>query len=105
MAPVPRSASKSSSLGMDISTVEGNSPGPPVVPAASQGSALVKRLAKGWRFADIGRVCRQQEQGMSIYSGPVFEMAARQFGVIADYLDIPLDQRDRLLLPKRAVTV
>lgn len=42
---------------------------------------------------------------MSIYSGPVFEMAARQFGVIADYLDIPLDQRDRLLLPKRAVTV
>jgi glutamate dehydrogenase (NAD(P)+) len=42
---------------------------------------------------------------MSIYSGPVFEMAARQFGVIADYLEIPLDERDRLLLPKRAVTV
>ena len=42
---------------------------------------------------------------MTIYSGPVFEMAARQFGVIADYLEIPLDQRDRLLLPKRAVTV
>jgi glutamate dehydrogenase (NAD(P)+) len=42
---------------------------------------------------------------MSIYSGPVFEMAAQQFGVIADYLEIPLDERPRLLLPKRAVTV
>lgn len=42
---------------------------------------------------------------MSVYSGPVFDMAARQFGVIADYLAIPQDERDRLLLPKRAVTV
>lgn len=42
---------------------------------------------------------------MTIYSGPVFDMAAQQFGVIADYLEIPIDQRDRLLLPKRAVTV
>ncbi len=42
---------------------------------------------------------------MTIYSGPVFDMAAQQFAVIADYLEIPLDQRDRLLLPKRAVTV
>jgi glutamate dehydrogenase (NAD(P)+) len=42
---------------------------------------------------------------MTIYSGPVFDMAAKQFSVIADYLEIPLDQRDRLLLPKRAVTV
>jgi glutamate dehydrogenase (NAD(P)+) len=42
---------------------------------------------------------------MTIYSGPVFDMAAKQFGVIADYLEIPLDQRDRLLLPKRSVTI
>ena len=42
---------------------------------------------------------------MSIYSGPVFEMARDQFHVIADHLDIPLDERDRLLLPKRAVAV
>jgi glutamate dehydrogenase (NAD(P)+) len=42
---------------------------------------------------------------MTIYSGPVFDMAAQQFNVIADYLEIPIDQRDRLLLPKRAVTV
>jgi glutamate dehydrogenase (NAD(P)+) len=42
---------------------------------------------------------------MTIYSGPVFDMAAKQFGVIADYLEIPHDQRDRLLLPKRSVTI
>jgi glutamate dehydrogenase (NAD(P)+) len=42
---------------------------------------------------------------MTIYSGPVFDMAAKQFSVIADYLEIPIDQRDRLLMPKRAVTV
>ena len=42
---------------------------------------------------------------MTVYSGPVFDMAARQFGVIADYLEIPHDERDRLLLPKRAITV
>jgi glutamate dehydrogenase (NAD(P)+) len=42
---------------------------------------------------------------MTVYSGPVFEMAATQFAIIADHLSIPLDERDRLLLPKRAVTV
>lgn len=42
---------------------------------------------------------------MSIYTGPVFEMAARQFQRIADHLEIPPDQRDRLLYPKRAVAV
>lgn len=42
---------------------------------------------------------------MTIYTGPVFEMAREQFQVIADYLEIPPDERDRLLFPKRAVTV
>jgi glutamate dehydrogenase (NAD(P)+) len=42
---------------------------------------------------------------MTIYTGPVFEMARTQFHVIADYLNIPIDERDRLLLPKRAITV
>jgi len=42
---------------------------------------------------------------MTVYSGPVFDMAAQQFGVIADHLAIPFDERDRLLLPKRAITV
>jgi len=42
---------------------------------------------------------------MTVYSGPVFDMAVKQFGVIANYLEIPMDERDRLLLPKRAITV
>ncbi len=42
---------------------------------------------------------------MTVYSGPVFDMAAQQFSVIADHLSIPVDERDRLLLPKRSVTI
>jgi glutamate dehydrogenase (NAD(P)+) len=42
---------------------------------------------------------------MSIYTGPVFDMARQQFQVIADYIGIPEDERDRLLYPKRAVVV
>src|SRR6516165_2307313 len=42
---------------------------------------------------------------MTIYSGPVFDMARQQFQVIADHLEIPPDERDRLLYPKRAVVV
>jgi glutamate dehydrogenase (NAD(P)+) len=42
---------------------------------------------------------------MSAFTGPVFDMARQQFHVIADYLHIPEDERDRLLLPKRAISV
>jgi glutamate dehydrogenase (NAD(P)+) len=42
---------------------------------------------------------------MDIYSGPVFDMARTQFHRIADHLEIPVDERDRLLYPKRAITV
>lgn len=42
---------------------------------------------------------------MTIYSGPVFDMAAKQFLTIADHIGIPADERDRLLLPKRAIVV
>ncbi|CAH2604098.1 Glutamate dehydrogenase [Rhodovastum atsumiense] len=42
---------------------------------------------------------------MSIYTGPVFEMAREQFNVVSDYIGIPVEDRDRLLLPKRAVAV
>jgi glutamate dehydrogenase (NAD(P)+) len=41
----------------------------------------------------------------TIYTGPVFEMARQQFAVIADYLEMPEDERDRVLYPKRAITV
>src|ERR1700688_3926477 len=46
-----------------------------------------------------------REHEMSIYTGPVFDMARQQFQVIADYIGIPEDERDRLLYPKRAVVV
>lgn len=36
---------------------------------------------------------------------PVFRMAARQFEVLADHLEIPQQYRQRLIQPKRAVTV
>jgi glutamate dehydrogenase (NAD(P)+) len=42
---------------------------------------------------------------MTIYTGPVFDMARQQFQVIADHLEIPHDERDRLLYPKRSITV
>ncbi len=42
---------------------------------------------------------------MTIYSGPVFEMAQNQFETIADYIELPHDERARLLYPKRAMTV
>ena len=42
---------------------------------------------------------------MTLYAGPVFEMAKQQFHIIADHLEIPIDERDRLLLPKRAICV
>jgi len=42
---------------------------------------------------------------MTIYTGPVFEMARQQFQVIADHLEIPEDERDRVLYPKRAIIV
>src|SRR6202789_3373389 len=42
---------------------------------------------------------------MSVYSGEVFDMARRQFNIIADHIGMPEDERDRMLYPKRAVTV
>jgi glutamate dehydrogenase (NAD(P)+) len=42
---------------------------------------------------------------MSIYTGPVFEMARTQFHTIADYIGIPAGERDRILMPKRAIAV
>ncbi len=42
---------------------------------------------------------------MTIYGGPVFAMAQSQFHTIADYIGLPEDERDRLLYPKRAMTV
>jgi glutamate dehydrogenase (NAD(P)+) len=42
---------------------------------------------------------------MSIYNDEVFQMACDQFQVIADYLQIDPNDRERLMLPKRAMAV
>ena len=42
---------------------------------------------------------------MTIYHDEVFQMACDQFQVIADYLDIDKNDRERLMYPKRAVAV
>ena len=42
---------------------------------------------------------------MTLYPGPVFEMAREQFHIIAGRLEIPDAERDRLLLPKRTIAV
>ena len=42
---------------------------------------------------------------MHIYDDEVFKMACDQFQVIADYLNIDKNDRDRLMYPKRAMAV
>jgi glutamate dehydrogenase (NAD(P)+) len=42
---------------------------------------------------------------MHIYDDEVFKMACDQFQVIADYLNIDKNDRDRLMFPKRAMAV
>lgn len=40
-----------------------------------------------------------------IYGDPVFQMAKQQFDTIADHLELPWDSRDRLIYPKRTISV
>jgi len=42
---------------------------------------------------------------MEIYDHPTFQMASRQFDLVADHLQIPDEERDRLKFPKRSMTV
>src|SRR5512135_3084769 len=42
---------------------------------------------------------------MDIYSYPTFQMACQQFDLVAEHLQIPVSERDRLKYPKRAVVV
>src|SRR5471032_613578 len=42
---------------------------------------------------------------MEIYSHPTFDMACRQFDLVADHLQIPANERDRLKFPKRSLSV
>ena len=40
-----------------------------------------------------------------VYDSPVFDMACQQFDLVADFLDIPDNMRERLKMPRRALTV
>jgi len=42
---------------------------------------------------------------MDIYDHPTFHMACQQFDSVADHLEIPTAERDRLKYPKRSMTV
>lgn len=41
----------------------------------------------------------------SVYDSPVFHMACHQFDLVADFLNIPDNLRDRLKMPRRSLTV
>src|SRR6267154_751347 len=42
---------------------------------------------------------------MEIYDHPTFHMACQQFDLVADHLQIPQDERDRIKYPKRSLIV
>src|SRR5512140_2573561 len=42
---------------------------------------------------------------MKVYDHPTFNMAGQQFDQVADHLQIPVSDRDRLKYPKRSMTV
>jgi glutamate dehydrogenase (NAD(P)+) len=42
---------------------------------------------------------------MQVYDHPTFRMACQQFDLVADHLQIPAAERDRLKYPKRSMTV
>ena len=42
---------------------------------------------------------------MEIYAHPTFHMACRQFDIVADHLQIPASERERLKFPKRSMIV
>ena len=42
---------------------------------------------------------------MEIYDHPIFQMACKQFDLVADHLEIPESERDRLKYPKRSMSV
>jgi glutamate dehydrogenase (NAD(P)+) len=44
-------------------------------------------------------------RAVKIYDHPTFHMACQQFDEVADYLQIPAEDRDRLKSPKRSMTV
>ena len=66
----------------------------PEAPAASRHCRLVRN----------GKI-RLNACLMEIYAHPTFQMACRQFDLVADHLQIPASDRERLKFPKRSLTV
>jgi hypothetical protein len=50
-----------------------------------------QRTAPNQRPAAGSSSWQAREGTMTVYSGPVFDMAVNQFGVIANHLAIPMD--------------
>jgi glutamate dehydrogenase (NAD(P)+) len=48
---------------------------------------------------------RLNTAAMQVYDHPTFQMACRQFDLVADHLEIPASARERLKFPKRSLTV
>lgn len=42
---------------------------------------------------------------MEVYTHPTFQRACRQFDLVADHLQIPVSERERLKFPKPSLTV
>jgi len=58
--------------------------------------------------ANVGKVMTgsdQQFDQFGLYAGPIFAMARQQFDIVADHLEIPDDERNRVFMPKRALSV
>ena len=49
--------------------------------------------------------CPQIPLMQHIYSDPTFQLACDQFKLITEYINIPPDLQDRLIFPKRSITV
>ncbi len=66
-------------------------------------------MNKEWARANRSLFTNGQSVGkvppVNVYDHPTFRMACQQFDLVADYLQIPQNDRDRLKLPKRSVSV
>jgi glutamate dehydrogenase (NAD(P)+) len=49
--------------------------------------------------------CNGYVRAMELYDQPTFRMACQQFDLVADHLQIPQAERDRIKFPKRAMAV
>jgi glutamate dehydrogenase (NAD(P)+) len=68
-------------------------------------AALADRNLFGKPRGAVSPDSHSQKFSMRIYDDPTFDMACEQFRMVADYLEMDENIRQRMLLPKRALTV